>query len=150
MTKKRERDEEGKLLPGHEIRKTSGAWMYLHTLRVPGIKGRRRIQKHLDELRVRLKETVPGSEDVRRELIIGQVIKTEGFLILVEEYLKRAGILDPVAFRQGRLEVQGSLGFCISLMNTQRLALQSLGLDLKDTAEILTPYEIVAQETKKK
>jgi hypothetical protein len=95
-------------------------------------------------------EVVPNSSDPRREVIIGQVIKCEGFLVLIEEYLKRAGILCPVAFREGRLETHGALTACISFMNCQLRALASLGLDKKEALEVLTPYEIVQKEEKSK
>jgi hypothetical protein len=85
----KERDEKGQLVKGHEIRKTSGAWLFLKSGRVPSIRGRRRLQKHLTDLRTRLMETVPNSEDPRREIIIAQVLKCEGFLVLIESYLKR-------------------------------------------------------------
>lgn len=143
----KERDEKGKLVSGHEIRKTSGAWLFLKSgNRIPSVRGKRRLQKHLTDLRTRLQEVVPNSSDPRREIIIGQVLKAEGFLVLIEEYLKRAGILCPVAFREGRLEVQGALTSCISFMNCQLRALASLGLDSKEAQEVLTPYQIIEQE----
>ncbi len=140
----------GKLLPGHEIRKTSGAWIWFRTGRVPEIKGRRRLQKHLNDLRTKLMEVVPNSSDPRRELVIAQVLKAEGFLVLIESYLKKSGIVDPTALQQGRLETQGALGQVISFMNCQLRSLQALGLDREQAEKVLAPYEIVQKEEREK
>jgi hypothetical protein len=147
----KERDEKGKLVSGHEIRKTSGAWLFLKSgNRIPSVRGKRRLQKHLNDLRTRLMEVVPNSSDPRREIIIFQVLKSEFFLRLIMEYLNRAGILNPIAFREGRLEVQGALTSCVSFMNAQLRSLQALGLDSAQAQKVLTPYEIVQEEEKPK
>lgn len=141
----KERDEKGQLVPGHAIRQTSGAFIFLKSNRIPSIRGRRRLQKHLNDLKVRLQEFVPNSSDPRREIIIAQVLKCEGFLVLIESYLKRAGILCPVAFKDGRLEVQGALTACISFMNAQLRALSALGLDKREAQEALNLGKYISE-----
>jgi hypothetical protein len=76
-------------------------------------------------------ETVPGSDDIRKQVLISQIVETQGFILLVSSFLKRFGILDPKSFQQGQVQTQGSMGMIVSLLNVQARAINSLGLDSK-------------------
>jgi len=142
----KERDEKGQLVPGHEIRKTSGAWLYLKSGRVPSVRGRRRISRELSTLRQKLMEAVPDSQDVRRQVLINQIVSSQGFILLLESFLKRFGILDPKSFQKGQVQTQGSMAMIISLLNVQARAVAALGMDSKALDEIKAPYEIVQEQ----
>jgi hypothetical protein len=151
MTEKpKERDEKGKLVPGHMIRLEHGAFSFLKNGKVPSIRGGRRIRRELSELRCRLEQVVPGSDDVRKAVLIGQVVKSQGFILLIESFLRRFGVLDLPALSQGKLEAAGALSYVISFMNTQARAVSSLGMDSKELEAIKAPYEIVQEEEKSK
>lgn len=140
----------GRFLPANTSRMTHGAASFLRTGRVPSIRGKRRIQKRLNELRAALIEATPGSEDPRKLVLIGQIVEAQGFVMIIGEYVKRAGVLRPDKFRRGLLELQPVLGSVASFMGAQRAAILALGLDSKKGAEILTPYEIVEKEGRDK
>ena len=128
---KEQRDPKGKLLPGHELRKTSGAWLFLKSGKIPSVRGKRRIGRELSTLREKLMEQVPDSDDVRRQVLIGQIIRAEGFCLLIESFLKRFGVLDPQALSRGQVEIQGSLNAVVSFSNMQARAIGQLGMDSK-------------------
>ena len=142
----KERDEKGQLVPGHELRKQSGAWLFLRSGRVPSVRGKRRIGRELSALRKKLMEAVPGSDDIRRQVLINQIVRSEGFCLLIESFLRRFGIIDPKVFSQGQVQVQGSLNVLNSFMNTQARAVSQLGMDSKALEAIKVPYEIVQEQ----
>lgn len=135
---------QGRATKGNALALTHGGFSFLRTGRLPTIRGRRRIQRELLELKRRLDEATPGSDDPRRGILISQIIHTEGFILLVEQYLRLAGLLR--ATKGGRLEVQPALQTVISLMTQQLRAVQALGLDRKQAEAVLTPYEILEKE----
>jgi len=142
----KERDPKtGLLLPGHELRKTSGAWLFLKSGRVPSVRGKRRIQRELSALREKLMQAVPGSDDVRKQVLIGQIIRCEGFCLLIESFLKRFGVLDPQALSQGQVQVQGSLTALVSFMNSQARAVASLGMDKREAADVLNLGKYISE-----
>jgi hypothetical protein len=132
MRMKKERDEKtGKLVKGHAIRQEHGGFYFLRSNRIPSVRGRRRIAHELASLREKLMEAVPNSSDIRKQILIGQIIKAEGFCLLLECYLKRFGILSIQAFKEGRLEPQGALAMVAQMMNSQARAVKTLGLSEK-------------------
>lgn len=147
----KERDaKSGQLVKGHTANLEHGGWFWLRHGKLPSVRGKRRIGRELAMLREKLMQAVPGSEDIRKQVLIGQVVKAEGFCLLLESFLKRFGILDPKSFQQGQVQTQGSMTMLISLMNTQARALAALGLDREQADKILAPYEIVQKEEKSK
>lgn len=139
--------ESGQVLKKNSLALKHGAHSFLKTGRVPSIRGKRRIQKQLNEMRSALKEVVSNSEDPRKQVLIGQIIRAEGFLVLIEEYCKRAGILRPDKWRRGIAELHPVLGSSvISFMNSQRAAILALGMEPKEVQPVLAPFEIVDKE----
>jgi hypothetical protein len=145
----KERDDKGQLVKGHQANLEHGGWVWLRHGKCPSVRGRRRIMRELSELRQRLLEVVPGSDDVRRQILINQVVSAQGFVLLLESFLKRFGILDPKSFQQGQVQTQGSMVMIISLLNTQQRAIAALGMDKRELEAVLTPYEIVDREKSK-
>lgn len=130
---------------------THGGNRFVRTGRLPSIRGKRKIEKRLNELRTRLMEVVPNSQDPRKAVLIEQIVQSEGFQILVGEYVKRVGILNPRKFRQGLLELQPVLGkSLIGFMNSQRQAIGALGMSTKQAEDILDIQDYVRQYDAKK
>jgi hypothetical protein len=133
-----QRNETGQLQAGNKNRMTHGALIFQRTGRVPSVKGKRKIQRQLNELRRDLNECVPGAEDPRKRVLIDQIVQTEGYKTLVNEYIRRFGILNPTKFKRGFIEIQPVIGtFLIAAMNSQRQAILALGLDRKEADKVL-------------
>jgi hypothetical protein len=152
MTKPRpQRDpESGRLLPENTANLKHGGFVWLRMGRLPSIKGRRRIQRQLNALRRSLMEAIPDSQDPRREILVSQVVRCEGYLLLAESYLRKAGILNPTALRKGSLETQPVLERIVSFMNTQQRAVAALGLDKETGKEVLDLGRYIELKDKEK
>lgn len=95
-----------------------------------------------------LEAEVPGSEDPRKQILIAQVVRAEGFQLLAEAFVKRVGLLHPMRLRLGVLAFQPIIEQLVSFQNSQRAALSALGMDKRDAEGALAPYEIVEREKK--
>ena len=144
-----ERDEKGKFVKGNHAAVKHGGHAFLITGKVPSVRGARALKNELTRIRKELEAGTPAL-DVKKELLINQVINSLGFMKLFEMYCRKAGILNPKKWRQRILEYQPAFQTYLSMMNAQRSALQALGLDEKGAEEILTPYEIIQNEKKAK
>jgi hypothetical protein len=146
---KAQRDEKtGRFAKGNASRVTHGLTRYLHDGRLPSIPGRRGIMRHLAGLKRSLEAEVPGSEDPRKQILIAQVVRAEGFQLLAEAFVKRVGLLHPMRLRLGVLAFQPIIEQLVSFQNSQRAALSALGMDKRDAEGALAPYEIVEREKK--
>jgi len=140
------RDEKGRVLPGNRLSMKSGAHSYLRTNRVPSIRGKRQIENHLRELRKALVEVVPGADDPRKAILISQVVRAEGFLLLIESYIRRVGVFRADKWRRGIAELQPALASSvISFLNSQRSAVLALGMDMRSTGPELTIAEVIKE-----
>lgn len=153
LEKKDIRDEQGKFLPGHSVSLKHGLYAYQARGELPTIPGKRQIQRRLDDLKDGLMKAVPDSEDPRRQVLIGQIVKLEGLLILIEEYLKRAGLLRSDRWRRGIAEIHPVGQQFVSFLNAQRDAIRALGLDRKpepgqDLASIVAEIDRESAEKK--
>jgi predicted DNA-binding protein YlxM (UPF0122 family) len=141
-----ERDDFGRFLPGNQAAVKHGAWSLARSSKVPSVRGVRSLRKDLERIKCDLEEITPRI-NVKKSLIISQIVRTEGMIRLIEMYLKKTGILKPDKFRSGILDLQPSLSKSyLALLNTQRQAILSLSLDEQKADEILAPYEIVGKE----
>jgi hypothetical protein len=142
-----ERDlKTGRWLPKNVGAQTHGLKLYEKMGRLPAYTPRRRIQAALSALRVRLIEAVPGSDDPRRLLLIDQVVRTEGHLLIIDSYLKRVGPVRADRLKKRRVEAQPVLeNFVPRMLVIQRAALQALGLGQKEFERIKPAYEIMAE-----
>jgi len=130
-----ERDERGRFTDRNQASLKHGLYS---AMRAGSMRGRRTLNKRLGELRTALEQAVTDSP--QRRVLIGQVVRTEGLIEIIEAYFRRAGILDEVKARRGKLEPQPILAKTyLGLLNSQRLALAALGLDGKkpETPDIM-------------
>lgn len=129
------RDSEGRFTEGNQAALKHGLYS---AMRAGSMRGRRMLNRRLAELRTALEQAVQDSP--QRRVLIGQVVRTEGLIEIIEAYFKRAGILDEVKARRGKLEPQPVLAkVYLGLLNSQRLALAGLGLDARkaETPDIM-------------
>jgi len=139
-----DRDSEtGRAVAGNKLRLTHGVSAYLQTRRLPSVRGRRRIQRELVALRRELLDVVPDSDDVRRRLLVEQVVTSRGVVMLAEVFLKHAGLCQPARLARGIADPQPVLGLMRQYLDVERQALRELGFDRKAAEPILAPYEIV-------
>ena len=143
----RDKDKKsGQFLQGNKAALKHGGHSFAASGKVPSVKGVRKLKKDLEQLRTDLEKITPKM-NVKKALIIGQICKAEGFILLIELYLKKAGILKPSRLKAGVIDVQPALGTTyLQLLNNQRSALALLGLDEQKFEEIKAPYEIVEDE----
>ena len=97
--------------------------------------------RHLAGLKRSLEAEVPGSEDPRKQVLIGQVVRAEGFQLLAEAFVKRVGLLHPMRLRLGVLAFQPIIEQLVSFQNSQRSALSALGMSRKDLEPLRMPYD---------
>jgi hypothetical protein len=121
-----------------------GGYSFLRSGRVPSVRGQRRIARQLNELRAALIGAVPNSDDPRVAALIGQVVRAEGFGMMLETYLKRYGILRLT--KGGAVETMPALRDVIGFMNVERAAIAALGMDVKELEAIKAPYELVDEK----
>jgi len=133
--------------PGHI---THGIHSWLRSGKVnPSVRGHRRIQRYLREIKSDLIRDLGGPENLTaaKEVLVEATIQAYGVLLLAGAYTQRYSILDPVRARRGILELQPVLGHqYIAFLNCIRQNLMALGLDKRKTEEVLTPYEVIARE----
>jgi len=135
----------GKFLRGNQAAVKHCGHAFLVTGRVPSVRGARALKKELARIRRELEGCFPKL-DVKKSLLVNQVVRAEGFCSLFEAYCKRAGIIEPHSARKKVLAFQPGFQTYLSLLNLQRNAIHSLGLDEKKSEEILTPFEIIEKE----
>jgi len=135
----------GKFLGGNQAAVKHSGHAFLVTGRVPSVRGARALKKELARIRRELEGCFPKL-DVKKSLLVNQVVRAEGFCSLFEAYCKRAGIIEPHSARKKVLAFQPGFQTYLSLLNLQRNAIHSLGLDEKKSEEILTPFEIIEKE----
>jgi len=140
-----ERDRKGRFLLGNQAALKHGAWS-LAKARIPSVRGVRKLNKELEGIRESLEKLTPQL-NVKKQLLISQIVRTEGQIRLIEMYLRKAGILRPDKLRRGILDLQPSLANSyLAFLNVQRHAIMALGLDNDKASEILAPYEIVEEQ----
>jgi hypothetical protein len=129
--KSENQDERGRFTEGNLAAWKHGAYTFLRTGHVPhSVRGRRLLNKRLAELRAALEQAVEDSP--QRRVLISQVVRTEGLLAIVESYFRRFGLMDEGKLKRNKLEPQPVLAkVYLGLLNSQRLALQGLGLDAR-------------------
>ena len=145
-----ERDiKTGKFLPGNTLGMRHGAHAVKPSAKVPSVRGLRALARHLDRLKSELESITPHL-DIKKQLLINQIISLEEKRQLIDMWVKKVGLVIPEKVRKRRLELQPVMSFYISLMNSQRLAVLSLGLNEDHVRRLMTPLEIVQAEEKKR
>lgn len=144
------RNSRGRFMKGNKHAQKHG----VYALSRPSIRGIRLLRQHLDHLKGQLEEQLRDLTP-HRELLVGNILRCEEKLALLDMFFKKAGLIEGDKFRRGKISLQPATSFYVALMNSQRLSLQALGLDHLDIERPMTPAELAAvvieenKETKK-
>lgn len=145
-TKKDKDSKTGRFLEKNKSAVRHGGHSFAATGKVPSVRGVRQLKKDLERIRADLEVATPKL-NIKKTLVISQIVRTEGMIRLIEIYLKKSGIVKPGKLRAGIIELQPALATTyLALMNSQRCALALLGLNEQKLEEIKAPYEIVEGE----
>lgn len=126
-----------------------GLYAFKLTGKVPSLRGARALMHDLDRLRKELEAITPGM-NVKKGLLIDQVVSARGFMRLFEMYVKQAGLLNPRLYPRGVIDFQPGFKTYLSFAAQQHRAIMALGLNIEDAEEILTPIEYIEQFDKAK
>ena len=142
---KKDRDEQtGRFIKGNVAGLKHGAFSLARVRNIPSVRGVRALAKHLDRVKIELEKATPDL-NVKKEILISQVVKTEEKICLMDMWLRKVGMIKADKARKGLLELQPCLAKSyLGFMNTQRLALMALGFEKGMSERILTPMEHAA------
>lgn len=144
------RDEKtGRFVRGNKVALKHGAFAFKVTGVVPSLRGARKLRDELTRVRRELEKNCPEM-NVKKELLIDQVISATGFLKLFEGYVRKTGMIDPNAWKKAALNWQPGFSIYLSMMRQQQSALLSLGLDSEKAEEVLAPYQIIEADKEEK
>ena len=107
----------------------------------PSVRGFRRIQRYLREIKSDLVTDLGGPERLTaaQEILVEGTIQAYGVLLLAGAYTSKHSILRPDAVSKGIIELQPVLGKqFIAFLNVIRMNLAALGLERRQPAD-LTP-----------
>lgn len=129
----------GKFTKGNVVALRHG----IHSMKnVPSVKGARALTKYLNEVKASLELATPEL-NVKKAILINQVLKCEEKLNLIDMWVRKTGILRPDRAKKGLLDLQPALTNCyLGFMKAQRQALLALGIDSRESEKILTPLEL--------
>jgi len=140
----------GRFLNKNQLAIQHGLWVMKRTGKFPAyIRGARILKRELQEMRKELEAITPDL-NVKKQLLINQICSASGFMGLVELYVKKVGLPRADQWRRKVFDVQPAFQFYLSMARLQIQCIQVLGLDLEQAEAILTPYQIVEKEEKKK
>lgn len=106
---------------------------------IPSVRGVRALARYLDHAKGELEKLVTDL-NIKEELYISHVIRTEEKMRLIDMWVRKVGILRPDKARRGVLELHPALSQSyLSYMNSQRLALQALNIPKEKAAKALNP-----------
>jgi hypothetical protein len=120
---------------------TSGVYTWLRSGKInPSVRGHRRLQKYLVELRKDILSDLGGRDNMTalQEILVESTIQAYGYALLAATYTKKYSILRPDSARKGILELQPCLAQqFLSFLNTIRQNAVVLGLDRKKIDDTL-------------
>lgn len=126
-----------------------GIYTWIKHGQLPSIRGKRKIQKVLEELEEGLIADYGGPEGIStsQEILIRSTVKALGVPFLIEMFINKYG---PIIIKGRAIELHPILSKnYLAFFNTIRqnlLALKELGKDKTD--EVLAPYQIIEKEKK--
>jgi len=145
---KKDRDEQtGRFVKGNVAGLKHGTYSLARVRNIPSVRGVRALAKHLDRVKIELEKATPDL-NVKKEILISQVVKTEEKICLMDMWLRKVGMIKADKVRRGLLELQPCLLSYLGFMNTQRLALMALGFRDQQTADILRVQDLVDEVDK--
>jgi len=139
----------GQVESGNKLAVRHGAHSFLKTGKVPPVRGARKLRKELSRLRKELEEITPDL-NVKKRLVVNQVVSAAGFMGLVEIYVRKVGLPRADLWRKRIFDVQPAFSFYLSMMNRQLSALQLLGLDRKEAEELINLGKYIELKDKEK
>jgi len=149
--KKEDRDSKtGQFGKGNQAALKSGSYSFKLTGKVPSVRGARRLMRELQEAKKAI-EAITPCMNIKKGLLIDQVIKAQGFMRLFEMYCRNHGILNPRLYQRKVLDFQPGFRTYLSFAGLQHKALMALGLDINEAERLLTPAEqteIIRKELK--
>ena len=147
------RNTKGQFIAGNPQAQTAalkhGLYAFKLTGKIPSLRGARALMHDLDRLRKELEVITPGM-NVKKSLLIGQVVNARGFMRLFEMYVKQAGLLNPRLYPRGVIDFQPGFKTYLSFAALQHKALLALGLNTEEAEKVLTPIEYIEQFDKAK
>lgn len=144
-----ERDPKGRLLPGHTVSIKHGLFTFRIHGKVPSVRGARALMLELTKLRKELEAITPRM-NIKKSLLIEQIVKARGFMRLFEMYCKQNGIVNPRLAKGKIIDFQPGFKTYMSFANQQHKAIVALGLNTEQADEVLTPLQIAEKFDKKK
>ena len=138
----------GRFQPGNTASIKHGCWSLTSRGKIPSIRGMRSLKQDLEAIRTELVEITPRMTPGKR-LLIGQIIRSEAQIRLIELFFRKAGIMRPDKWRRGILESHPVLQDYRSFLHTQRSAVQALGIEPTQMEEVLSPFQIIEKEENK-
>lgn len=128
-----------------------GIYTWIKHGQLPSIRGKRKIQKVLEDLERGLIADYGGPDGIStsQEILIRSTVKALGVPFLIELFINKYG---PVIQKGKGIELHPILGRSyLGYLNTIRQNLLSLKeLTKEKTDEVLAPYEIVEKEKKRR
>ena len=104
-----ERDTKGRFLRGNQVARKHGCLQYWTDGKLPPGRKSQRLRAELKRIRLELEQTLSGNGkgiSVQEDLLIQQVIKTNGFCVLFENYLRQYGVLDKGELKRNKVQFQ--------------------------------------------
>lgn len=141
------RDSHGQFKEGHNLSLKHGYFPFKVTGKVPSVKGAKYLKAELKALRAELEAITPDL-NVKKGLLIEQVVKSRGFMRLFEMYLNDAGILNP-RLRGGTVDFQPGFRTYLSFAIQQHKMLLALGLDSRQADDVLDVQGFIKEFDKK-
>jgi len=142
------RNKEGQFTKGNAQSQTAalkhGLYAFKITGKVPSIRGARVLMHELDRLRKEL-EAITPAPNVKKSLLIEQIVSARGFMRLFEMYCKQQGMLNPRLYNRGLIDFQPGFRTYLSFVSQQHKAITALGLDTEDAEKVPTPIEYIEQ-----
>lgn len=149
-TKERDKDAvTGQFKKGNRAALKHGAYSLARTKNVPSIRGVRELARYITQIKANLEKATPDM-NVKKELLINQVIKIEEKICFIDMWLRKTSVLRPDKARKGLIELQPVLANSyLAFLNSQRLALMALGIGSEEAERAMFPYEIEAEDSSK-
>lgn len=138
IKKKSDHDSRGKFKKGNIAALKSGAHSFKMTGRVPAISGRKALRTELDKIKAGLEAATSGM-NVKKSLLIDQIVKARGFMRLWEMYVSKYGVLNARMFLSNRKTLDFQPGFktYVAMAAQQHKALMALGLDTETADKVM-------------
>jgi len=137
----------GKFLFGNKAAVKPSAYHFLAKGKMPKIRGVTRIKKEMQRIREELEKAV-SPLDIKKEILISQIIRAESYCSLFNEFCKKTGLF---SCKGGQVDFAPGAKTFVTLQNLIRHCLRQLS-DNENQSKIKPIYdiqEILDQEEKK-